>query len=101
MASSNLTRDKNRELKTDVITIPAADMDTDGSGDIVVTFDGLREVLYANLVISTGFIANFLSVSGNAVTFRVFWTGAVVDTALAAADSETDIGLGRAIGVGY
>jgi len=101
MASTDLIRNSNIPIKMDIITVPQADVDTDASGDIVITFPNLREVLFAQLQIGAGYVANQISKSGNTATFRVFWTGAVVDTALAAADSESNIADSTAIAFGY
>ena len=90
-------------LDVDLISIPQADVDTDGSGDIEVTFPNLRTVYYAELQIGAGYVANLLSTALNVATFRVYWqandgggaAGEVLTTA------TTELNLADSIAAGW
>jgi len=61
------------ELSRDTVTLTS--QDTDGSGDIDVTFGGLRQIEDAASVdvqVQGGYVANVQSVSGNTATVRIF-----------------------------
>jgi len=61
-------------------------IDTDGSGDVVVTMSELRQIDEPNDVqaqAAGGYVANVQSVSGNEVTLRIFQGGGA-DTELSA-----------------
>ena len=88
------------------VNVAAADFDTDASGDIVVTFTDLREVISeedAELTCEGGVICVANALSANAVTFRAFWFDydAVADGVAIADTSATDIGIGHAKGRGF
>jgi len=66
-------------------TETVTDIDTDASGDVIVTVSELREIEEPNDVSAQaagGYVANVQSVSGNEVTFRIFQGGGA-DTELA------------------
>lgn len=70
------TRNTFTELSRD--TVAASAVDTDGSGDTTITFDGLRSIEGAysvNVDAAGGYVANVQSVSGNEVTVRVYQGG--------------------------
>lgn len=102
MATTSVIRTR-KQPKMCIVTIPAADMDTDASGDIAITFPDLREVLCAQLQIGAGYVANLMSVATNIATFRVYDADydAVGDGPLIAAASESNIATGFAIAWGY
>ena len=73
MASTVIRPRDQDPLDVDLISIPAADVDTDASADISITFPNLRTVYYAKLHVGAGYKANLLSTALNVATFRVYW----------------------------
>lgn len=90
--------DKNTAV--DVQLLANTDVDTDGSGDIDVTFPNLKEVYWASMEIATGYMAIYQSKSGNVVTFRVYATGHTVDAPFSAALSGSNLGAAVAVAIG-
>lgn len=103
-----MTALRGRPDKTVEVTLNVAntDFDTDGSGDLAITFTDLREVLSeedATLTCEGGVFCVANALSANAVTFRCFdfdYDAGADGVAIAAA-SETDIGIGHAYARGY
>lgn len=87
MATRNVHTEKSRD-ETSVDNV-----DTDGNGDVTVTFDGLRRIhstADVNISAEGGYVANPQSVNGNQVTVRIFQGGGA-DTELAAVTNGADV----------
>ena len=92
------------DIYMDILNLEAADVDTDASGDITVTFPNLRTVYYAELQIGAGYTANLLSTALNVATFRVYWQandgGGAAGEVLTTATSESNLAISHAAGWG-
>ena len=74
-------KDENNGFRINIINQAALDLTSDVSGDVEIIFPHLKEVYYADLAFANkGYFVAIQSISGNAVTFRVY-----MDTGSAAA----------------
>ena len=100
MAITSLLKTGGFQPDMDVQLLAAADVDTNGSGDIAITFPNLKEVFWAHLEIAGGHIAHYHSKVGNIVTFRVYVTGTGDGAALTAKATGLNLGAGVATAFG-
>lgn len=66
---------RNATTETRHASTTVGSIDTDGSGDVVVSIDGLRHIespADADAQAAGGYVANVQSVDGNDVTVRIF-----------------------------
>lgn len=73
--------------------ISASDVDTDGDGDLEITFNDVRRIPKKDLVqvqAKGGYVAGVQSISGNVATIRIFQS-AGSSAALAAVTNGTDL----------
>ena len=101
-----VTRRRPDKTVEATVNIAAADFDLDASGDIVVTYTDLREVISiedAKLTCEGGVYCVPMSVSANAVTFRTFYFEytAGADAVAIAYANGTDVGVGHAKAIGF
>ena len=95
----------HEKLRKELLTLPAADVDTDSSGDITITFGHLRHIVEDSVKVSLegGYVANVISVSGNTATVRIYQGDydQSSDAALAAVASGSDIAILHAEALGW
>lgn len=88
MTSTSITQGPVAPLMS-ILTLPQADVDTDASGDLTVTFPDLQEVLFAILDVNEGIVSKCISVSGNTATFRSYYTASHNHVAWTVMGAET------------
>ena len=98
-------RNLHARLIEDVVELAAADVDTDASGNITITFPNIRQIFSEATVyvsIEGGYVAQVISISGNTATVRIYQGDydQSADAPLTAVASGTDLGIlhARALG---
>ena len=93
---------KAEVLKADFVYLAAADVDSDASSQISISFPGLKTVVWAHADIQGGYRAVFRSAALNVVTFDVYWVGPAVSGVFALVTASTaNLGNTNAVAFGY
>ncbi len=99
MSSRNMNDDRTVAIP---VTIPAADIDSDGSGDVTLTIGDLRTVTGIDFLMDeTGYKLELISISVNVVTARLYrYNYAAADGVAIAFATQSNVSLVNAVVVG-